>query len=157
MIFRVPVIRTAEAADLAMIIGIEQRSPEAAHWPRATYLSAVADRTRLVLIAEDEARIEGFLVASKATQEWELENIAVAPERRRRGIGQALVTELISQARQAGAVEIRQEIRASNLAAQILGRSVGFQQDGRRPAYYSNPTEEALLFKYLLPKAGNLF
>lgn len=150
------VIRFANATDLETLICIEQRSAEAAHWPPTTYLSAIADRTRLVLVAEEEAKIEGFLVASKVTHEWELENIAVAPERRGQGIGRALMAELISQARQAGAVEIRQEIRASNRVAQSLGRSAGFQQDGRRPAYYSNPTEEALLFKYLLKQAGNL-
>jgi [ribosomal protein S18]-alanine N-acetyltransferase len=150
------VIRFANATDLEALIDIEQRSPEAAHWTRATHMSAIADRARLVLVAEDEANIAGFLMASKATDEWELENIAVAPERRRQGIGRALMAELISQARQAGAVEIRQEIRASNLAAQSLGRSAGFQRDGRRPAYYSNPTEDALLFKYLLNRPANL-
>jgi [ribosomal protein S18]-alanine N-acetyltransferase len=149
----VTVIRRAKAVDIDAVLRIEQRSPEAAHWPLETYTHAMAQEARLVLIAEDGDRIEGFLVASIATEEWELENIAVTRERRRQGVGRALMAELISQAKQAHALEIRQEIRASNLAAQILGRSMGFEPGGRRPAYYSNPTEEALLFKYLLQKA----
>lgn len=94
--------------------------------------------------------VVGFLVASTAISEWELENIAVAPESRKQGIGRALLGSLIVRARESGAKEIRQEIRASNSAAQKLGLSVGFIQEGRRPSYYRDPVEDALLFKYLL-------
>jgi ribosomal protein S18 acetylase RimI-like enzyme len=60
------------------------------------------------------------------------------------------VNFLIDRAREAGATEIRQEIRVSNTAAQKLGLSVGFIQQGRRPDYYRDPVEDALLFKHLL-------
>lgn len=143
-------IRTATSKDLPELWRMERDSPTAAHWTEADYARAFGRSDRLVLVAEDSGEISGFLIASTATVEWELENIAVVASCRRRGIGRSLVGALISRAREAGAVEIRQEIRTSNLGAQSLGRSVGFVERGRRKGYYRNPDEDALLFNYLL-------
>jgi ribosomal-protein-alanine acetyltransferase len=143
-------VRAAVPADIGAIMRIERDSPTASHWTETDYTRAIAQSDRLVLVSEESGKISGFLVASTATIEWELENIAVAPSGRRRGSGRALMAALIRRARQAGAGEIRQEIRASNLAAQRLGQSVGFLQTGRRKGYYGNPDEDALLFNYLV-------
>lgn len=144
------VIRAAIQSDLDAVIAIEEASPTAAHWPRAQHETAIGSNERLFLIVEREHSIVGFLAASIVIQEWELENIAVLPSARRRGVGKALMEALICAAEQSGATEIRQEIRASNLAAQGLGQHIGFIQDGSRPGYYCDPQEEALLFKYLV-------
>jgi [ribosomal protein S18]-alanine N-acetyltransferase len=147
-------IRAAGVRDLPSVLTIEHDSPAAAHWRDSDYAKALNEPERLFLVAVEEAdhRVVGFLVASIATEEWELENIAVSPAARRRGIGRALMNALIQQAQHRGAVEIRQEVRASNAPAQNLGRSVGFVPKGRRKDYYRNPVEDALLFKYLAPK-----
>ena len=125
-------IRAATIGDLPAIFVLERSSPTAAHWKESDYRTAIAQPERLVLIAERETSIVGFLVASVATEEWELENIAVSPAAFRQGIGRALMNGLINRARQAQAAEIRQEIRASNITAQKLGLSAGFIQEGRR-------------------------
>lgn len=143
-------IRRAIEADLPAILQIQRDSPTAAHWPEGSYEEAIRQNTRLVLVAEQSGQILGFLLASTATEEWELENIAVGTSRRRQGIGRALLKALIRQAQDSGASEIRQEIRASNLAAQRTGQAVGFVQVGRRTSYYRDPDEDALLFNYLL-------
>jgi len=145
------VIRHARKGDLQAIVAIQGVSPNAAHWPESYYGNALNDPGRLLLVAEQgQSEILGFLVASVAIKEWELENIAVTPQAQRGGIGRALMMALIDRARQANATEIRQEIRASNKAAQKLGLSVGFIQEGRRRNYYRDPVEDALLFKHLL-------
>lgn len=143
-------VRTANQDDRPSIVQIEQLSATAAHWPESNYEKALAQDERLVLVAAEDSEVLGFLIANRATEEWELENIAVSPKARRRGIGRALMRVLIEEVEQAGASEIRQEIRLSNQAAQQLGRSMGFSQQGRRPNYYREPTEDALLFKYLV-------
>ena len=143
-------IRAAIQSDLDAVLAIERASPTAAHWARAQYEAAISNNEKLFMVAEKEHSVLGFLLASGAIQEWELENIAVLPSARRRGIGKALMQKLQSVAGEAGATEIRQEMRASNLAAQKLGQRVGFTQDGHRPGYYRDPEEDALLFKYLV-------
>ena len=137
-------------AAIPFILSVQQASAAAAQWRSQDYAAAIAHTERLVLIAEKDTRILGFVVAYIAIPEWELENIAVAPDARRCGVGRALMTALLERARQDGAREIRQEIRESNMAAQKLGLSVGFVQEGRRPRYYRDPVEDALLFKHLL-------
>jgi|SRR5581483_2315460 len=144
------VIRAAIQSDLDAVLAIEHASPTAAHWQRSQYESAIGDDQRLFLIAEREHSVVGFLMASTAVQEWELENIGVVPAARRQGIGVGLMRALISAGQKAGATEIWQEIRASNLAAQSLGQHVGFVQDGSRSGYYRDPQEDALLFRYLV-------
>lgn len=149
-------LRLARAVDLPRILQVERDSHSAAHWPEGDYQQAIAQSERLVLVAEKASELLGFLVASTATKEWELENIAVAPAALRRGVGRALMLALIVSARLAKAAEIRQEIRASNTVAQQLGQSLGFVQEGRRRDYYCDPTEDALLFKYLVLEPKNL-
>lgn len=145
-------VRTALRSELPAIVEIEQHAPTAAHWHIGDYEKAIQDSGHLVLVAYRDEQVLGFLVASIATQEWELENIAVALNMRRRGIGLDLINALIVQARTAGALEIRQEIRVSNLPAQKLGQAAGFVREGRRRGYYRNPEEDALLFKYLVER-----
>jgi ribosomal-protein-alanine N-acetyltransferase len=145
-------IRAATHADVAIIFQIEQASSTAAHWLESQYKRIVSDAEHLLLVAEVTEKVVGFVVASTATEEWELENIAVLTSKRRKGIGRALMNALLTQAKAAGASEIRQEIRASNLAAQQLGQAAGFRQEGCRPGYYRHPQEDALLFKYLVRK-----
>ena len=148
-------VRHASRGHLPNILEIELASSSAAHWTNSQYEQIINDKGHIVLVAEENSRILGFLVASTQTAEWELENLAVAPDARRRGVGRALMNALIHQAREAGATEIRQEIRRSNLAAQQLGRSLGFRQPGLRRGYYRDPQEDALLFNYLLDKPEN--
>lgn len=148
-----PLVRQATLADLPAVLAIERASTTAAHWPESHYASAIGSPARLLLLAEASSEILGFVVAHTAVPEWELENIAVQPRARRRGVGRALMNALIDAAKAAGATEIRQEIRASNLPAQKLGQSCGFLQEGRRSGYYSQPVEDAMLFKFMVPKA----
>ena len=144
------VIRKASLEDLPAILAIERACATAGHWAESDYQEAIQQPHRLTLVAEEAGKVLGFLIASTATDEWELENIAVDPVARRRGVGRALLTALINHARRGNASEIRQEVRASSFPAHQLGQSVGFVQEGRRKNYYHDPLEDALLFKYLL-------
>jgi ribosomal-protein-alanine acetyltransferase len=87
----------------------------------------------------------GFLVAQCGGPEWELENMAVVRGFRRRGVGRALLETLLEAARAGGAERILLEVRTSNLAAIGLYGHAGFAELGRRPGYYRNPPEDALI------------
>lgn len=145
-----PASRRATLADVPFILTIERASPAAAHWHDSEYSSAIDSPARLLLVAEQNSQVVGFAVAFTAIPEWELENIAVHPRSREQGIGRILMNALIGAAKAAGATEIRQEIRASNLPAQRLAQFCGFLQDGRRAAYYKEPVEDAILFHFVI-------
>jgi [ribosomal protein S18]-alanine N-acetyltransferase len=142
-------IRRPSPADLPAIITLDRESPTAAHWSQAQYdaiLNAPHATGRLILIAETDNKLTGFLVAHTATDEWELENIVVAESSRRRGIGCELVQALLDGAREQRARAVFLEVRESNASARALYGTCGFQEAGRRPNYYSCPTEDAILY-----------
>ena len=141
-------IRRPSPADLHAIITLDRESPTAAHWSQAQYdaiLNAPHATERLILVSE-EGSVTGFVVAHTATDEWELENIVVAESTRCRGLGCQLVQALLDVARQQHARAIFLEVRESNASARALYRACGFEESGRRPNYYSCPTEDAILY-----------
>ena len=144
-------IRRASRADLPAIVEIEQQCPTIAHWPEEEYTQAIENiaARRTVLVAEHDGQVLGFAVAKVVDHEWELENIAVLPERQKKGTGQALLRVLIDVARIHSAEAIHLEVRESNSHARILYERCGFQQTGERKGYYSNPEESAVLYRYL--------
>jgi ribosomal-protein-alanine N-acetyltransferase len=144
-------IRKATLDDIATIRELEQRAERAAHWGEREYEALFAPESprRVALVAAEEtgAEIMGFVIARCADDEWEIENVVVAGEQRRRGVGSALVHELVREARRSGAAAVLLEVRESNAAARRLYEKAGFSAVGRRPGYYREPPEDALLLK----------
>ena len=147
-------IRPAAVSDIDAMIELARRCDLAAQWSRANYedIFAAGSLPRLAWVAESGGggageRLVGFLVASCAGPEWELENLAVAPEFRRRGLGRRLTGELLRQARAQAAASIFLEVRESNVAARQLYEDSGFCATGRRSGYYDAPREDAVLLR----------
>jgi ribosomal-protein-alanine acetyltransferase len=138
------------------MIRLERQCPTTTHWSEQQYLDLLVVRaespTRLTLVAHEEgsSALAGFLVARHSPPEWELENIVVAPAVRRMGIGRQLTGALVSQARQTHSDAILLEVRESNTAARRLYQEVGFRETGRRKAYYTHPSEDAVLYSKIL-------
>ena len=80
------------------------------------------------------------------TVSCELENIVVAGEWRRRGTGSRLLQKLISTLRERRLRQVQLEVRESNSIARALYRKFGFAERGRRKKYYTNPSEDAVLY-----------
>src|SRR5690348_3641060 len=140
-------LRLATPADAAAIVAIENEAASAAHWSPAQYAGILAhDSQRVCLVLEDESRVLGFVVARLVEKECELENIAVAAPAQRRGLGSALITGLVKEARSRKAEAIFLEVRESNTAALRLYGKCGFIETGRRKSYYSDPREDAILY-----------
>jgi len=139
IILNMPVIRRGEPGDLARIAAIQAASPEAPSWPVGDYLKYD------LLVAVSETRVAAFLAyRTLAEGEREILNLAVAPEFRRKGIARRLWNVFLEHFR--GSVFL--EVRESNLAALNLYVSLGFQGLGRRPGYYENPPEAAVVMKF---------
>ncbi len=143
-------IRPATAADVPSIRALEGQAESAAHWTGHEYdaLFAAEAPRRVALVAtpeEDDGRVIGFVIARCATAEWEIENVVVAAEKRRQGVGIKIIRELLLLARSADATSVLLEVRESNLAARRVYEKLGFSQNGRRSNYYHQPEEDALL------------
>lgn len=89
--------------------------------------------------------VVGYCGFWRAADEAHISTIAVDPEYRRQGIGQLLLIAAIDTAVDLGANIMSLEVRVSNIAAQNLYRKYGFEVVGRRPRYYSDSREDALI------------
>ena len=147
-------VRIATVQDVAEMIRLERQCPTTTHWSEQQYLDLLADRagspTRLTLVAQEDGSpaLAGFLVARHSPPEWELENVVVAPEVRRTGIGKKLMDTLLVQARQTKSDAVLLEVRESNSAAREFYKELGFQEVGLRRKYYENPPEAAIVMKF---------
>ena len=89
--------------------------------------------------AEVEAEPDGFLLWRRAADEAEIVTLAVRPGARRRGLGGRLLDRTVSRAQHQGVARLFLEVAHDNDAALALYGSRGFEQAGRRPAYYGRP------------------
>jgi ribosomal-protein-alanine N-acetyltransferase len=110
-------------------------------------------RVRSGWIAEEgQSTVVGFAVAAALcvpgiAAECELEFVLVPPSARRQGIGLMLIHALVAWASDIGAREIWLEVRASNTRALRFYERCGFVVTGRRPGYYVDPSEDAVLMR----------
>lgn len=108
---------------------------------------------RMALVAESPAgQVSGVVLASLLPPDAEILNLVVDPGLRRKGIAVALMLATILEMEAAGVRVVRLEVRESNTAAIGLYQRLGFRPSGRRPQYYHNPTEDALLLESILKR-----
>lgn len=95
------------------------------------------------LTAWEDGRIVGFIGLMTVVGEGDITNVAVLPSYRKKGIGDALVSAMISLAKEKSITKIMLEVRASNEAAIHLYEKYGFEFLCIRKKYYQKPTEDA--------------
>ncbi|HEY6447570.1 MAG TPA: GNAT family N-acetyltransferase [Acidobacteriaceae bacterium] len=162
--FTVPRIRRMTPGDLPAVIAIAGACPETPRWRPADY-TAYADpgppstllRVGFVALVAGAPpgpdSVMGFAAASlldesgrsDADSRCDLESMAVLPDVRRQGIGGALLRAVLTWASEHQARRCVLEVRAGNTAALALYQRFGLRQQGRRPRYYTDPPEDALL------------
>lgn len=147
-------IRRMRGADLAGVLDIERRS-FGSPWSERTFRTLLRRRNARSIVAEDGAgEVAGYAVVWYSGSEAELGNLAVEPERRRRGVATALLREVLRGVRSRGLERLFLEVRKGNEAARRLYERQGFQVVGVRPGYYVNPREDALVMRRVVPADG---
>lgn len=144
-------IRTGAAEDVAGVISLERAAVKAPHWTAAEYAAVVANDSEYVssrlFVAESEGELIGFAVGKALGGIAELETVAVDLQARRCGVGNALCKAIINWGSEQGAVAVELEVRVGSNGAIGLYRRLGFVPVGRRPGYYSDPVEDAVLMR----------
>ena len=116
-------------------------------WSVNSITSELNNPLSLWLVAMDEDKLVGY-VGSQSVLGWsDMMNLAVAPAYRCRGVGASLVLELIRRLQENQVTSLTLEVRASNVPAIQLYDKLGFAEVGRRPGYYHNPKEDALILR----------
>ena len=142
-------IRAFLPADAAAILEIQRLAAEAAPWRLADYERLAQDPDGQVLAAElpEGGGIAGFLAARLMGEEAELQNLAVHPGYRRRGVAKTLMERFHRRLTAAGVKRVYAEVRASNQPALSLYQSLGYTECGVRQSYYASDGEDAVVLQ----------
>ncbi|MDE2180074.1 MAG: ribosomal protein S18-alanine N-acetyltransferase [candidate division NC10 bacterium] len=137
--------------DLPEVLVIESLS-FAEPWTEEMFLHELdSERIAESLVARvDEGsgeRIVGFLCAWIVSGELHINNLAVHPGYRGRGVAAQLLEEMLVRAHAKSVTVGYLEVRASNETAAALYKSYGFQPIGRRRNYYDHPREDAIVMR----------
>jgi ribosomal-protein-alanine N-acetyltransferase len=116
-------------------------------WSEKSVASELENDLALWLVAVDGDTVVGYIGSQTVCGETDMMNVAVHPDHRRRGIAAILIEQLILELKNRGSICLTLEVRASNDGAIALYDKLGFRQVGRRPNYYRNPKEDALILR----------
>lgn len=116
-------------------------------WSEASISGELDNPLSLWLVAVEQGAVVGYIGSQTVLDEADVMNVAVDPAMRRRGVGKALLRELETRLRTESVCALSLEVRPSNLAARALYAREGFVEAGRRPKYYVNPREDALILR----------
>lgn len=150
-------LRDMQRRDIAAIAAIEKVLQGATAWSAHGFhdvLDLTPDRYESrVGGALGEAAPVAYGVMSiagpRGAVQAEVQNLAVAPDHQRRGLGRALLADLIGRARGRGAAEMFLDVRAGNAAAIGLYVAFGFVEIAQRRAYYG-PGDDAVVMRVSL-------
>jgi ribosomal-protein-alanine N-acetyltransferase len=145
-------IRKARTRDIETITAIENR--ESLHpWKERHFTAELTHDIAYFFVAENvnTGEIAGYIIFWAVEEMMELHNIVVSGKYRKKGIGKQLVRFMLETAKEKKAAEIFLEVRGSNTEAIVFYESFGFCRVGVRNDYYSDPREDALIYKLTLP------
>lgn len=114
-------------------------------WSRAAFAAELLHPQSLWRVAVEDEAVTGYGGGWITGAEWHLLNLATRPDRLRRGIARALLTELLRLAAGLGANRATLEVRPDNLPAVRLYESLGFIEFGVRPAFYPDGSAARLM------------
>ena len=139
-------LRDMTAADIPAVHELECRLFPVDAWPLQMFTAELEQaETRRYLVAERAGKIVGYAGLMCIQPIADVQTIAVVPEQEGRGIGSALLTELIRESRLRRAEDVLLEVRADNPRAQQLYRRYGFEQIHVRRRYYRDGVDALIM------------
>ena len=138
-------IRQAKLYDVPAMARIERDSFGSPWSAEEITKDVTAGGNVYVAVAEYGEEKAGYGEIRTVAGEAQIYNIAIAPEFRREGTGEALLRHMIDKAEADGCVLVTLEVRGGNEAAMALYKKLGFRDVGRRKGYYSKGGEDAVL------------
>lgn len=114
-------------------------------WSKQSLENELNNDTSLFWVATENNDVIGYIGMSVVIDEGYIFNVAVSETHRKKGVGSALINELVTYGKKNNLCFITLEVRESNMNAQSLYSKFGFIKVGERKNYYSEPKENAIL------------
>ena len=114
-------------------------------WSKQSLENELNNDTSLFWVATENNDVIGYIGMSVVIDEGYIFNVAVSETYRKKGVGSALINEIVTYGKKNNLCFITLEVRESNMNAQSLYSKFGFIKVGERKNYYSEPKENAIL------------
>ena len=138
-------VRSMRMSDITAVHEIE-RSSFNEPWPEhALRQELTGNRLARYLVAERGGRIVGYAGVWLMVDEAHITTFGVLPDARRTGVGARMLLAVADLALELGAARLTLEVRPTNSPARALYARFGFAEVGRRPRYYTDDGEDALV------------
>jgi ribosomal-protein-alanine N-acetyltransferase len=155
-LYRLESMRVEDIPQIALIEEVSFSNP----WPEQAFKDEIRKNVfsypvvaRLVSSSSDF--VAGYCIKWVVFNELQVQNVAVHPQHRGRGLGGVLVEEALEYGRAARCRTAFLEVRESNTNARRLYVSMGFREVGKRKNYYSRPREHAVQYRKDLLDEGD--
>lgn len=142
-------IRWMIRRDMPEVLDIERESFEF-NWTEEDFLTCLRQRNCIGMVAEHENQVVGFMIYELHKTKLHILNFAVAPARRRLGVGSQMVEKLVNKLSQQRRQEIVLEVRETNLNAQLFFQTQEFRAVQVMRNYYHDSEEDAYVMQYRL-------
>lgn len=131
--------------DIDEVLKVEEASFSSPWSREAFYNEMTMNQFSVYVVLEDGEELIGYGGAWVVTDEAHVTNVAILPRHRGKKLGEALMVQLMTVAKEMGALKMTLEVRVSNMVARRLYSKLGFQEGGIRKNYYSDNHEDALV------------
>ncbi|HEX9388628.1 MAG TPA: ribosomal protein S18-alanine N-acetyltransferase [Anaerolineales bacterium] len=149
-------IRKMILEDVPGVVDLDHKS-FSLPWPERSFrFELSANPASRCWVAELDGKIVGMIVVWLIIDEAHVATLATHPDFRRRGIGTKLLSYALRHMIEEGARSSFLEVRESNFSAQEMYRKFGYKASGRRPRYYKDNDEDAILMNLASLKAERL-
>ena len=141
-------LRRMQPSELPEVLSIERQS--FSHpWIESTFQGEMQNRGishPIVAVSGPGGRLIGYVLYWLVGDEMQINNVAVHPEWRRRGVAERMLRAVLEDSKDGGAAFAVLEVRESNTAARTLyEKKLGFGFLAVREGYYSHPDEAAIV------------
>lgn len=142
-------IRPLSEKNVKDVAKIEEMCFAAEKWSEALFREEIIDKSKYYAVCYVDEKVVGFGGYAQILDEGHIMNIAVDPDFRKKGIGTAILQDLLKNGIQNGIRAFTLEVRVGNQAAQKLYERIGFSCVGIRKRYYPDKEDACIYWLYV--------
>lgn len=132
----------------ALMLHIIDKYSYREHWSEKDFLDYLQSIKQIILVAEFNSKVLGYVVYELTKNSVEIERIAVDPSYRQYGVGSALINRIKERVLNESRKTINVKVEESNLDAQLFFKNLSFMAVKILRNYYQNPVEDCYLMSY---------
>ncbi len=144
-VLEIPEICNMTEEDIPYVAELE-RICFSSPWSENQLKEELGNPTARFFVLRQDGKVLGYIGANNIANEVYITNIAVFPEYRNKGCGEKLLSYLCFKSTEEESDFVTLEVRKSNVNAIKLYEKCGFEKEGERKNFYSNPTEDAYIY-----------